>query len=223
MRNEMLKIITELQNSIESQTPDYEKLFYKIAQKLMNEYCLTIGDNQITFKELEFYHKTVDKNGLHCDPYTHGNDLQFNAGTFYVHESNGTYGGIDITFGKPNKYYGGILIRGIQVENQKHIHGPNRVKKELCKLLKIDVNYKALQKACDMEQMVINTSLNNHGKNILRSIRHGLSPKPEDHRILGEEIFYGTYLFRLYRFIIDNSTGIVGILNAREYNKINTN
>lgn len=65
--------------------------------------------------EVEFYFN--DKN-VHPDTFTHGDDLQSKIGMWYFHRFGkaykaGTYKGLDLSFGKGEKAFGGILIRAI--------------------------------------------------------------------------------------------------------------
>jgi len=137
--------IIELQEGIEKSNGDIKKLqslFYKTSKDVMKNYFLQINDLKIELKELEFYFFDCEK---HPDIYVHQNGIQKNTSNFlYVHDSWGNYGGIDLTFGN-GKYYGGILIRGIKLNN-KYISGISVVKQYIVDELGIEVeSYSALQ------------------------------------------------------------------------------
>ena len=138
--------IIELQEEIEKSNGDIKRLqclFYKISRDIMKNYVLQINDLKIELKELEFYLFDCEK---HPDIYVHQNNIQKNTSNFlYVHDSWGNYGGIDLTFGN-GKYYGGILIRGIKLDN-KYISGISVVKQYIINELGIAVeSYSSLQK-----------------------------------------------------------------------------
>jgi len=97
---------------------DYRALFGEIADKLMNEYVLAVGNKKQFYRiaEIEFYFKGVD--GVHPDTFTHCDDFQRANGQWYFHRSGnsyrgGTYKGLDLAFGKGEKGHGGILIRSL--------------------------------------------------------------------------------------------------------------
>jgi len=101
-----------------------EEDFDRIAYELMNDWVLAVNAISYRITEIEFYCKSVQKEGSIKDHYTHGHAEQTKSGTWYFHGS-----GLDLTFGC-EEYYGGILIRGIYKfdstleEKEKHISGP---------------------------------------------------------------------------------------------------
>lgn len=138
--------ITQLQENLKKVNCSVEELqclFYKVSKNIMNNYILQIHDLKIELKELEFYFFDCEK---HPDIYVHQNEIQKDTSNFlYVHDSWGNYGGIDLTFGN-GKYYGGILIRGIRLNN-KYISGISLLKQHIIKELGIKVeSYDELQK-----------------------------------------------------------------------------
>jgi len=122
-----MEILEELKNEIEKSTYSVEELqyiFYKTSKNIINNYVLQINNLKIELKELEFYFFDCQK---HPDIYVHQNELQKETSNFlYVHESWCNYGGLDLTFGN-KKYYGGILIRGIKLNNI-YIAGPATIR-----------------------------------------------------------------------------------------------
>jgi hypothetical protein len=99
---------------------DYDRQFVRIADCLMNEYLLTVnGAYKYRISEIEFYYNDVhDKNSRHPDTFTHGDEMQKLSGRWYFHRfgktyKTGTYKGMDLSFGKGDVAFGGILIRAI--------------------------------------------------------------------------------------------------------------
>lgn len=94
--------------------------FRRIAEHLMNECILIVGDGRYRFTELEFYYFNKAK---HADEYSHKHKMQQKKGYWYFHGS-----GLDITFGD-QEFYDGILIRSIknlkiQSLKESFINGP---------------------------------------------------------------------------------------------------
>lgn len=107
--------------------------FDKIAHLLFNELVLQVNHALYRFVDIEFYYYNER---THKDVYAHLHEAQLKYGKWYFHGS-----GIDITIGDGINY-GGILLRGIvklQEESfgikhsfEKEIHGPLKVKTEVC-------------------------------------------------------------------------------------------
>lgn len=91
--------------------------FNKIANILLNKIHICTPKNAYQIVEIEFYY--YDKIN-HPDPFVHCDDDQKIPNKWYFHKQNmknykeGTYKGVDITFGKLDNQYGGILIRSIK-------------------------------------------------------------------------------------------------------------
>jgi hypothetical protein len=104
--NDLLNIIDETDNSC-------FQSYKRIAEKLMNDYKLKVGDCFYRIIECEFYFNSIK----HNDPYVHGHKRQKESfGEWYFHGS-----GLDITLAR-NGTYGGILLRGIaKVNRESHI------------------------------------------------------------------------------------------------------
>jgi hypothetical protein len=184
-----INIIDKLQLSIQNTNnsiQNLQKIFYEISQELMNNYEYKINNIKFELTEIEFYYFNEFK---HCDIFTHTHILQKDTkNILYVHESWGNYGGIDITFGN-GEYYGGILIRGIKI-NDIFIAGPSKVRTELIQQLKINCNsYKELQIFFNQYPLEImqKESLNHK---TYHSSRINLGKKDNDN-----------YRYALYRFV----------------------
>ena len=191
-------IITILQNEIEKNYSQLsieklQKIFYFHAKKLLTEYLLKIENLEIKILDIEYYYFSEK----HQDIYVHKKEKQkiFQNKSketiqLYVHEKN-SRGGIDIVFGKDD-YYGGILIRGISInDNDKNIIGINNVKNEIAKNFNISDDYKELQDFFDNTDITLvkKNNKNNDNDKILISIREGLNS------------LECKYKYALYRFI----------------------
>lgn len=164
---------------------NYEAVFEKCATKLIKNYGLKYGDVIYNFVELEFYFYDNEK---HPDPYVHMNELQQKFKKFYYHGS-----GIDITFGNGTNY-GGILIRGIKINNNEYINGP------LNSINRIFQNQKITQQNADDLKLVNLVEANNCS--VSSSTRVGLQVHPLDYEFLtNSQEKFKPYIFRLYRFI----------------------
>eukprot|EP00347_Sterkiella_histriomuscorum_P006968 403350754 len=98
---------------------EYRALFDEIADLLLNHYVLTVNHHyKYRIAEIEFYFNDIHSGKVHPDTFTHGDDLQTQIGQWYFHRFGktfkvGTYKGMDLSFGKGAKAFGGILIRAI--------------------------------------------------------------------------------------------------------------
>ncbi|KAG0284396.1 hypothetical protein BGZ97_008213 [Linnemannia gamsii] len=115
-----LKRLMELApDQIGSTAAEFHGHFDKIATYLMNSVAMVINDKHYyRLVEIEFYLN----GGKHPDVFTHSDKDQMTCGEWYFHKMNGSYKGgsykgLDITFGRHNTCFGGILIRGIQLSN----------------------------------------------------------------------------------------------------------
>ena len=181
-----MKVMKDLSGELckENIKIEYQDVFSKYANKLMNEYCLKVDDKKYNLIEIEFYF--YDKEN-HPDPYIYCNEKQKECGEFYFHGS-----GMDITFGN-GICYGGILIRSIMNEEGEYINGSLILLKKLfgdeIDKPKIELIEKDIEK-----------------KDIFCSTRVGLQAHPLDYELLTKfEKNFIPYIFRLYRFIVDYS------------------
>ena len=182
-----MKVMKDLSGELckENIKIEYQDVFSKYANKLMNEYCLKVDDKKYNLIEIEFYF--YDKEN-HPDPYIYCNEKQKECGEFYFHGS-----GMDITFGN-EICYGGILIRSIMNQKGEYINGSLILLKKLFGD-KIDKSKIELIEKEDIEK-----------KDIFCSTRVGLQAHPLDYELLTKfEKNFIPYIFRLYRFIVDYS------------------
>jgi len=187
-----MKVIETLQCLIEKSSgtiEDMQFIFYVTANKLINDYVLQIGDIEIELKELEFYFYDKDK---HPDEYTHRDERQTRIGELYVHRKANNTGGIDITFGN-GKYYGGILIRGIKIDNE-FVYGPAKVRQKIIQKLNLDnkISYETLQK--ELENRILKITLKDKNKKEERESLYIYSRE-------GLNNEFNKYTHALYRFI----------------------
>lgn len=92
-----------------------EGSFDRIATDLLLQKALFVNGKEIRFTEIEFYYFDP----VHQDKYTHEHLRK--VGEWRFHNQ-----GLDITFQGDETTDGGILIRGILVDN-KYINGPRKV------------------------------------------------------------------------------------------------
>ena len=173
-----MKVMKDLSGELckENIKIEYQDVFSKYANKLMNEYCLKVDDKKYNLIEIEFYF--YDKEN-HPDPYIYCNEKQKECGKFYFHGS-----GMDITFGN-GKCYGGILIRSIMNEEGQYINGSLILLKKLfgdeIDKLKIEL---------------IEKDIGN--ENIFCSTRVGLQAHPLDYELLTK--YENNFIFLIYLF-----------------------
>lgn len=89
--------------------------FDRIAAELLFNRALLINDTTINFTEIEFYYFC----DVHKDGYTHCHNVEI--GKLRAHQY-----GVDISLGADDNKFGGILIRGIEV-NGVFINKPRLV------------------------------------------------------------------------------------------------
>lgn len=183
-------------------------VFKKVASKLINEFSLSINNDDYSFTELEFYYYSAS----HPDPYVHLHKRQKEFGKFYVHRKAGNYGGIDLTLGdSSNKVFCGVLIRGIK-DDKGFISGPNLVKKHIYQLLQVN-DIDELQDCINDKIIFAKKPIKN--EQIYVSTRIGLKPKFEDY------LHNGLYIYKLHRFIAYNCKDhpFKEKINVMNYNK----
>lgn len=78
--------------------------FERIADLLLNQYVLKVGEKSYRICSIEFYYKQAQ----HLDKAAHAHQRQLSCGEWYFHGS-----GLDITFGNESEF-GGILIQSIK-------------------------------------------------------------------------------------------------------------
>lgn len=100
--------------SAQSENKDFQKAFAQCAELLLNQALLHIGAKPHRLVEIEFYWTGPG----HEDPFTHCDAMQKEFGLWYFHKvgnsyKGGTYKGLDIAIGGPERH-AGILVRGIE-------------------------------------------------------------------------------------------------------------
>ncbi len=135
--------------------------FDRIAKDLMENWSLRVNDKIYSFTEIEFY---FFLDGLHEDNSTH--EHNYNQGLWRFHSQ-----GIDITFQSTDKSDGGILIRGINIEDQ-FINGPKRVLETIFR------NFAPVTKTHQSFGLIPGSA--NHTGTIFKVARHGLSNKQDN-------------------------------------------
>lgn len=107
------------------QTYDHND-FEKIANIILNQLTLNVKNKKFRICEIEMYLRS----DAHPDTYTHSNPDQQAFGKFYFHKyatgsfKSGTWKGIDIVLGGPDKFFG-ILIRSMMnLETCEFVEGP---------------------------------------------------------------------------------------------------
>lgn len=194
----------------------YVLLFNRIADELLNNTILTIGTHKFRISEIEYYYQ--DKH--HPDWFAHCDQMQKTNCKWYLHRTgnsyrNGTYKGIDITFGSKNSF-GGILIRSMEnSETNEIFEGPCVCVDQMIKLLnKENINDFAseLEKSdfcifnSPLSIVRIKKNLDNLNKcKIYRSSRVGLTLKKSSgnwkHAHDMHSLNQKDWIFRPYRYM----------------------
>lgn len=192
--------------------------FEEIAGLLLHRFVLV--SNQSTFRvtEIEFYFNDLLKSSSsanHPDTFAHGDTLQLKlCGAWYFHRSGptlkgGTYKGLDLCFGEPNKAYGGILLRSMvkveEGEEKDVIEGPCNLVNTILDLnsrhenlkLFVENDLKGVKSAFDLQSKLFLQPCAPFDAKIYSSPRVGLTLKRKD-----EGLQYKPYfLMQAYRFI----------------------
>ncbi len=148
-----------------------EKSFDNLALQLLSGHILEVNEWELEITEIEFYYF---KKGTHEDNYTHPHKR--NAGEWRYHNQ-----GIDITFQGNDEQDGGILIRGIRVD-QKYINGPLKTVRKIIECMGSVQNPTTIQ--------LIPTQRTD--KEILKTFRH-----------LPNKIQYSDFHDKKYRYLVD--------------------
>lgn len=215
--NELEKQLKSLYGQMDSD--ERNKKIKKVAEYLMQNYCIEANKTQFFMNEIEFY--------LYCDghrdPYIHCYDMKNkecrdntnnkknkesrnntnNQGEmlqWYFHGS-----GMDITFGESGIGYGGILIRSIK-SGDEEIRGPIRVRRKVFEYIDTDKEFNA-DKSQDCRDQLKKVELSakkaplelkirqvERNKNIISLPRHGLNPIKEKYPF--------NFYCKPYRFIV---------------------
>ncbi len=184
-----------------------QKIFFEISKNLLNTKLLKINENiEIELTEVEFYFFDCLN---HPDTFVHIDELQKTTNYLYVHKQAWSRGGIDITFGN-DKYFGGILIRGIKYKDS-YISGSATIKKYISNLIDNSINnYKSLQDYFEKNKKTISL-IENENKNmkVLHSTRVGL-----------KSINNPKFANALYRFIREDYLDEIDKSKFASYNNL---
>lgn len=167
---------------------EYQIEFDRVAKDILNSYELRTPANSYLIREIEFYYYTEN----HTDFYCHKNDRQLNNSTFYFHRFKDPekylrlkQKGIDITFGKQENIYGGILIRAIQDINSGNVYTgigklTNRIIDEIGGTKEIQKLYDSNNSVFDKSSSLYLLNSHNNGLRIFKKHRQGLNQKASD-------------------------------------------
>ncbi len=148
-----------------------EKSFDRIASDLLTKMTLFVNDKEFQITEIEFYYFHEDH---HKDNYTHIHERNEEEWRFHNQ-------GLDITFMGNEKQDGGILIRGIKVED-KYINGPRNIIKKI---------FETFNKVTDSNIIILKKTVD-RPNNIIKTFRH-LPNKVQD------PLFHNKY----YRYLVN--------------------
>lgn len=157
-----------------------EKSFDRIATEILNKKILLVNDYEFILTEIEFYYFF---NKVHEDNYTH--EHKRDAGEWRFHNQ-----GIDITFQWTDESDGGILIRGLKIENE-YVNGPRKI------IQKIFENF---DKVTAENRLQLLDSKNRNSR-IIRTFRH----LPNKHQVPEYHNKHYRYLTNLENLDISNS------------------
>ncbi len=137
--NELANELKEIHES--KNTNKIEVQFKKVAEEIFNKHILVVKNKkkEIIYRitEIEFYYNDECDKNKHPDPYSHRDYRQRLNEQWYFHRKG--RGGLDITFGKGEKYkiYGGILIRAIEKfdDPNEYIEGPFKVVEKIFEVI----------------------------------------------------------------------------------------
>jgi len=166
--------------------------FRTCADGLMNNFELVVAGSKIfRFCEIEFYY---NDHNVHQDTFIHGSDMQFKTAChWYFHTAGpsgaykgGSFKGLDLTFGVPNKIPGGILLRSMEeVANGEVVEGPcmlvDRLLKENQKAAIVDLVKTGFSlRATDVNPYMYIRPSKSLGRVLVGSPRVGLTLKKHD-------------------------------------------
>ena len=113
-----------LQEPEGSSGQEYQVWFRQWAEWLLGNCWLMAGGHRLRVAEVEFYYFGEK----HEDLFAHRHPVQQTPGAWYFHRTgnsykNGTYKGLDLSFGN-SRAFGGILLRSMVTEDDQLIDGP---------------------------------------------------------------------------------------------------
>lgn len=149
---------------------DITASFDNIAKRLLLGHVICINDKDIELTEIEFYFFHANK---HPDNYTHPHNRE--AGQWRLHKQ-----GIDLTFdGTVEGQDGGILIRGIKINNE-FVNGPIKCLAAL---------FEMMQDAQNKNYIKLKSKQLSHSE-ILKTFRH-----------LPNKVQYQDFHLKKYRYL----------------------
>jgi 3-methyladenine DNA glycosylase Mpg len=170
---------------------DIDAQFAKIAAGIFSRTLLKIKSRPYKIMEIEFYYYSKG----HPDIFTHSDEIQLKRGCWYFHKKEGSFKGLDITFGD-GASYGGILLRAIEsLDNSVYIEGPSKLVDEI---LRLHGHKKVRDLLNDELDLCVEIKNNpNAIKGIYKGKRIGLKPRKDDSD--------DTFINKSYRFCADVS------------------
>ncbi|TNV77148.1 hypothetical protein FGO68_gene12280 [Halteria grandinella] len=175
---------------------DYKTQFDKIAYNIMSKQVLTVNYvHKFRINEVEFYYG----DHIHKDDFSLDHPLlRENSTWFFLRYSNGTYvsgsyKGLNISFGKGDKAYGGILLRAMSDMKNQLIEGPSKLADELIRLNYVDeANPEKSPKVEHLvEQKDFSLDIFNKNSRLFLSSIDEPENKGIEERKLGKDIFTG--------------------------------
>lgn len=183
--------ISELDKLITLDThKDIDAQFAKIATGIFSRTILKVRSKSYRIMEIEFYYYSKG----HPDIFAHRDETQRKRGHWYFHKKEGSYKGLDVTFGD-GTYYGGILLRAIEnLDNGLYTEGPSKLVDEILRLHEHKKVRILLKDKLDLF-LEIKNKAHTSIKGIYKGKRIGLRPKAQDSD--------GIFINKEYRFCAD--------------------
>lgn len=204
--------LRRLAPTLETAEAAYGAALREIAALLLGRATLYIAGAPHRLTEVELYFHGA----AHADPFTHGDPLQQQVGTWYFHRTGGryrggTYKGLDIAFGDPSSF-GGILLRGLEpLEGEQRPGGTPALLDGPCVVVD---HILAATGSASIEALVLRAGLSIESEDPRAPLRLALEPAARAHPIyetprIGLTLKKGVtaarrrYLARPYRFLTE--------------------
>ncbi len=186
---------------------DLQLRFHELADVLLNQSILIVGNMKYRICEIEFYAYSEN----HQDPYVHRHPEQLKFGNWYFHQiktkngfsyKGGNYKGIDLTLGD-NSNFVGVLIRSIEsIEMPKRIEGPSLVVDKL--LSDLDADSVAELSSSNKSMIALHFDPSLSSREFVMGPRVGLRP------ISSVENGSRDFMFKPFRYITEPSKAKIG-------------
>lgn len=182
---------------------DYQSDFNRIAKILLNQTELIAQKESYLIREIEFYYYSAN----HTDFYCHTNSRQLTSNKLYFHRfrdpekyNRSKWKGLDITIGKNNSIYGGILIRAIEnVKTKEIITGIGKLTDQLITDIGgtsiIQKIYEADNSIFDPSALIHLKSIPDNKLGIFKKHRQGLNLKKEDNGSFYLDVKYNYFTY----------------------------